>query len=801
MEDFLKDLKHSIRMFRQNAGFTFAAVAALAVGIAANTAIFSVVNSILLKPPPFPEAERIVLFMNTSPQGQGTGASPAKYNHWRSQSAVVEDVSAFATGVINLTSSDIPEQLRSGRVTADFFRLFGAPIIEGRGFNSQEEMPNGPRVALISEGLWQRRFGRAANMLGKTIQLGGDSYIITGIVGNSFDFRDFGPQPEVWVPFPIDPNTTDQGHYFNAGGRVKRGVTVQQARAQIAASAAEYIRKYPGALGDKGGFSIETVQEALIRDVRKSLMVLAAAVALVLLIACANVANLLLARAIARKREIAIRAAIGAGRGRLIRQMLTESLLLSLTGAMLGSLIGIAAIRALLTVNTANLPRIGEKGELVGADWRVLAFTVGVAVVTAILFGLIPALQSSRADLGATLKESGGRSGSGFRQNKARTILVVTEIALAVVLVIGAALLIRTSLALASVNPGFDPHNVLTMRMSLAGGKYKTSAAIEQLIRDGTERIKAIPGVETATAGCCIPLEGGYGLPFQIMGRPLENSPFHGGGGWYVISANYFDVFRIPVKRGRAIVETDNAAGPPVVVINEAMAKKFWPKGDPLNDRILIGKGVMKELETEVPRQIVGIIGDIRDGGLNSDPQPAMYVANAQVPDALNALNVNIGPVAWLVRTRTSPGTLSAAVQEQLRQASGLPISDIKTMDEIVSRSTSRERFNMMLMSIFGASALLLAAIGVYGLMTYSVQQRTQEIGIRIALGAESGDVLRMVVFQGMTFSLVGVAVGTAAAFGLAKLIASFLFGVEARDPMVFAVVPAMLTVIAFFAI
>jgi len=801
VENLLKDIKHSLRMFRENPGFTITALAALAVGVGLNTAIFSVVSSVLLKPVPFPEPDRMVMFMNTGREGQGSGASPAKFNHWRAQTAVVQDVAVFRTGVVNLTGSDVPEQLRSGQVSADFFRLFGVPLRLGRSFSPQEDAPKGPVVALISEGFWKRRFGGDPNILGRTILLGGDPHPIIGVVGAAFDFRDFDPQPDVWVPFQLDPNSGDQGHYFQAAGRLKPGVTLQQARARIVSSAAEYLRKYPRALGDGGGFSVEPVRDALTSNVRESLAILAAAVGLVLLIACSNVANLLLARAIGRKREIAIRAAMGAGRGRIIRQLLTESLLLSSAGAVLGSVLGVLGIRALLSVNTANLPRVGLDGALVTVDWRILLFTAAAALVTGLLFGLLPALQVSRADLNAILKETGSRSGSGFRQNKARTILAIGEIALAIVLVIGAALLIRTSLALQAVNPGFDAHNVLTMRMSLAGQRFVTSAAIDRLIREGTDRIRTLPGVVSASATCCVPLEGGYGLPFLVVGRPLDKGPFHGGGGWQTISPNYFDVFRIPVVRGRAFTQQDTGAADQVVVINQAMAKQFWPKGNPLNDRIWIGKGIMAELAAERPRRIVGIVSDIRDSGLNRDPQPVMYVPSAQVPDALNALNVRLTPLAWVVRSAQDPARLSLVIQEQLRQVSGLPVSDVRTMEEVVSRSISRQQFNMLLMSIFGGAALLLAGIGVYGLMAYSVQQRTQEIGIRMALGAEVGNVRRMVVFQGMTFALIGVVVGTASAFGLARLIASFLFGVKPWDPTVFVVVPVLLSFIALVAI
>ena len=385
METFLQDLKHSLRMFWQNRGFTAAAVTALAVGIGSNTAIFSVVNAVLLKAPPFFHADEIVLLTTTSPQGSGTGASPAKFQHWREQTSVLRDVAAYGLGVVNWTGGAFPEQLRSARVSVDYFPLFAVPIIRGRAFTAEEDRPNGPHVAVISEGLWTRRFGTDPNIVGKTILLGGDPHVITGVIAGRFDFRDFGPPPDVWVPYQLNPITKDQGHYFNAGARLKPGVSVKEANARLDASAQEFRRKYPGAL-DKQSFGVQPLREALVSNVRSSLLVLVYAVVLVLLIACANVANLLLARAIGRRREIAVRAAIGAGRFRLIRQLLTESILLSVAGAVLGSALGILGIRALLLVNTANLPRIGDDGSLVTVDWRVLAFTALVTVVTSLLF-------------------------------------------------------------------------------------------------------------------------------------------------------------------------------------------------------------------------------------------------------------------------------------------------------------------------------------------------------------------------------------------------------------------------------
>ena len=800
LDVWLKDLRHSLRGFAKSPSFTVAALAALTLGIGTTTAVFSVVNAVLLEPVAVRDPDRVVLFMNTSPQGAGPAASPAKFAHYRRQGQVVQDVSAFNTGVVNFTGGTTVEQLRSARVSRDFFRLFGAPVALGRTFTADEDLPSGPHAVVLSHRLWTTRFEGKADVVGRTISLGGLPHTIVGVLGE-FDFREFGPAPQVFLPFQLAPESSDQGHYFQVAGRLKAGVSLEQAKARLQLSANEFKARYPDALGPNQGFSVQPIGEALVRNVRSSLLVLGGAVSFVLLIACANVANLLLARAAVRRREIALRAAIGSSRGRVVRQLLTESVVLSLGGGALGLVLGWAGIRALLAVNTAGLPRVGENGSLVGIDWRVLAFTLAVSVATGILFGLIPALQSARTDLASTLKEGGGRAGAGFRQNKARSVLVVAEVALALVLLVGSALLIRTAVALGGVDPGFDPRNVLTLRMSLSDPRFGQSEAVEQMVRTTRERLRALPEVVEASATCCVPLQGGYGLPFQIVGRPLTDGPFHGGGGWITLSPGYFEVFRIPLKRGRLFNERDDSRGPAVVIINEAMAREFWPKGTALGERLVIGRGVMKEFADEPEREIVGIVGDSRDGGLNSDPQPVMYIPQAQVPDAANALNVGLTPLAWVVRTRTPPGAASAAIQEELRQATGLPVATVRSMEDVVSLSTSRQRFNMWLMTVFAASALLLAAIGIYGLMAYSVEQRRQEIGLRLALGARPGQVKGMVVRQGMLLALIGVATGTAGAFALSRLINAFLFGVTARDPAVFAGVPLLLATVALLAV
>jgi putative ABC transport system permease protein len=801
MADFLRDIRHSVRMFRQTPGFTAAAVAALTLGIGANTAIFSVVDSVLLKPLPFPNPERIVTILNVSPNGSSNGASRTKFNVWREQSSVLQNTSAYRFGVMNLTGGDSPEQLAFGQVTAEFFRLFGAQLIAGRTFTPDEDRPNGGKVVVLSHGFWQRRFGGNTHIVGRTISLDGDSHVIVGILAPSFNSASFDPLPDVWTPFQIDPASTDQAHFFTVSARLKPAVTLAMANTQMGSAADQFRSRFPDMIGPQQTFSVQPLQERMVRNVRTSLLVLVGAVSFVLLIACANVANLLLVRATARRREMAIRAAMGAGRGRIVRQLLTENVLLSVVGGACGLGLGVVGIRALLSVNPGNIPRIAADGSGVTVDWRVIAFTAAISLTTGVVFGLFPALEASRADLNLTLKESSGRAGSGFRQNKARSILVVAEVALALVLLVGASLLIRSFMALRAVNPGFTTHNVLTMRMSLTEPRFARSAGVAQLIQSGRERLQALPGIEAASASCCVPLEGGFGLPFNIVGRVADTGPYIGQGGWITMSPGYFDVFRIPLLRGRDFTDRDGAGAAGVVIINQTMARQFWLHGDPLRDQLSIGQG-MGPVFVEGPRQIIGIVGDVRDDGLGQNPQPTMYVPFAQVPDGVTALNAKISALGWVVRTRGEPHALSAAIQKELRDASGgLPVARIKSMDEIVVQSTARSDFNMLLLTVFGCAALLLAAIGVYGLMSYSVEQRTQEIGIRLALGAEVSQVRNMVIAQGMSLASAGVAIGTVAALALSRLIETLLFGVTARDPAVFVVIPAVLAIVALIAV
>ncbi len=800
LEYIWRDIRFAVRSLLKAPGFTVVAILVIAVGIGANTAVFSVINTVLLKPLTYPDPQSLVHLMNTGEEGSFPGANVPKFNIWRQQTGVLQQVAAYDSGGagLNLTGNDQPEQVQGVHASADYFSILGAPVIAGRTFTAAEDSPHGGNVVVLSYGLWKRRFGGDRGIVGSNIQLNGQPYQVVGVIGREFVTE---TPADLWLPFQFELSSTDQAHYFGVIARLKPGVTGPMANAQLKLAADQYRATYPGTLGPNDGFGVVLLQELMVRDTRSSLYVLLGAVGLVLLIACANVANLLLIRATARKRELATRSALGAGRGHIIRQLLTESLVVSLTGGVLGLILGFGGVRLLLAINPGSIPRIGEDGSAVTVDLNLLLFTLGISLLTGILFGLVPAISASRKNLAAALNESSNRSGVGFRSGKVRSILVISEMALALVLVIGAALLIRTFMKLQAVDPGFDTHNVLTMAMSISGERFQKTSGVAQVIHDGTERLNAVPGVTGAAAACCLPLQGGFGLPFNIVGRANGNNPNTGGAGYFPVSWSYFDVFKVPVVRGRNFTERDNTSAPGVVIINEAMARQFWPKSDPLNDHIEIGPGV-GPVFVEPPRQVIGIVGDTRDGGLNQDPGPTMYIPVSQMPDKVTALNSRIAPLWWIVRTRMEPHTLTTSVTNAIREATGgLPVAHIRSMDEIVVLTTSRERFNMLLLSVFGSSALLMAAIGIYGLMAYSVQQRTQELGIRMALGAQAPAIRNMVVRQGMILAGIGLLIGIGGALWLTHFLAGFLFGVKAIDPTAFIVTPILLCAVALLAV
>ena len=800
LESTWRDLRFAVRSLLKTPGFTVLAILVIAVGIGANTAVFSVINTVLLKPLTYPNPQSLVHLMNTGDQGSFPGANVPKFNIWRQQTGIFQQTAAYDSGGagLNLTGSDQPEQVQGVHVSADYFSVLGAPVLAGRTFTAAEDNPHGGNVVVLSYGLWKRRFGGGRGIVGNTIQLNQQPYQVVGVIGREFVTDN---PADLWLPFQFEMASQDQAHYFGVIARLKPGMTVPMANAQLKLAADQYRTMYPGTLGPNNGFAVILLQELMVRDTRSSLYVLLGSVGLVLLIACANVANLLLIRATARKRELATRSALGAGRWHIIRQLLTESLLVSLTGGTLGLILGFAGVRLLLAINPGSIPRIGEGGSAVKVDLNVLLFTLGVSLLTGILFGLVPAITASHKNLAAVLNDSSSRVGAGFRSGKVRSVLVISEMALALVLVIGATLLIRTFMKLQSVDPGFDTHNVLTMAMSISGDRFLKTSGVAQAIHDGMDRINAVPGVTATAAACCLPLQGGFGLPFNIVGRANGNNPNTGGAGYFPVSWSYFDVFKVPVARGRSFTEQDNGSAPGVVIINQAMVREFWPKGDPLNDRLEIGAG-MGPVFVEQPRQVIGVVGDTRDGGLNQDPGPTMYIPVAQMPDKVTELNSRIAPLWWIVRTRMEPHLLTTAVTSAIREATGgLPVAHIRSMDEIVVLTTSRERFNMLLLTTFGASALLMAAIGIYGLMAYSVQQRTQELGVRMALGAQASNIRNMVIRQGMLLAGIGLVIGIGGAFWLTKFLTGFLFGVKQWDPMAFILTPIFLCAVALVAV
>lgn len=733
--------------------------------------------------------------VTTSSQGPIPVASIPEYNIWQQQSTIFQQVAAYDWGGagLNLTGGDHPEQVLGIHVTSGYFALFGAPVIAGRTFTAAEDSPNGGHVAVLSYGLWKRRFGGNPKIVGSTIQVDDQPWLIVGVIGRDF----VSPAPvDLWIPFQFDLTSREMARNANLGARLKPGVTAAQANAQLALAADQFSPTYgSNALPPHGGFGAVSLQESLIGTTRFPLMVLLGAVGFVLLIACANVANLLLVRASVRKRELATRAALGAGRGQIIRQLLTESLALSLVGGLLGLAVGFGGVRLLLSISPGNIPRIGENGAAVGLDYRVLLFTLGISLLTGIFFSLVPAISASRPDLITSLNENSSRSGMSLRHSKIRSLLVVSEIAIALVLVTGAVLLIRTFLKLEDVNPGFTTRNVLSASMSIS--RFRRTEPVAQIVRDGRERLVSVPGVVDASASYCLPLQGCFGMNFDVLGRPKGETPFSGVAGFFSISWSYFSTFEIPLLRGRAFIERDDSAAPGVVIINQTMARRYWPKGDPLRDRIRIGAGGPAFAES--PRQIIGIVGDTRDA---RNPFPTMYIPIAQMPDAVTALNSQVAPLWWIVRSRVNPHTLRAPIEAALRDArGGLPVAHVRTMAEIEVRDTARQRFNMLLLLIFGAAGLLMAAVGVYGVISYSVQQRTQELAVRMALGAKVSNLRNMVIGQGMMLAATGVVFGVAGAFWLTRFLASFLFGIKTWDPIAFIIAPLLLSAVALIAV
>ncbi len=793
MQTLWHDLRYGFRLLLRKPGFTVVAILALALGIGANTAIFSVVNAILLRPLPYPEPERIVQLNHNYPQiNLKASVSAFGYTIYKEQAKAFAQIAAGSGGSLNLTSGGEPEQLQAMMVTASFFPLFGAEAARGRVIAPEEEQDGRNRVAVLSDALWTRRFGGDPNIVNQTITLNGESYLVIGVMSARFQFgREFGQMPDLWVPLTFTPDQLQANRltneYLSVFGRVRAGLSVQQAQAEIEVLADNVRKQYAPTMNrEQWNLLLQPLNELVVGDVRFALWVLLGAVGLVLLIACANVANLTLARAADRQREIAVRAALGAGRARVIRQLLTESVLLSLVGGVLG--LGLAAwgVELLSNISQIQIPRSHE----IGLDWRVLLFTLGVSVLTGILFGLVPALQVSGGNVYDTLKE-GGRSGQGGARGRLRSSLIVAEMALALMLLIGAGLLMRSFWQLQQVSPGFQPNGVLSLMVSLPGQKYKEPPQRVNFFDQLLPQLKALPGVQSVGACLTIPMSGNNSSgSFQIEGRqipPGQSSPH--GDRWQA-AGDYFETMKIPLVRGRYFNTQDTANSLGVAIIDETMARKYWPNEDPLGKRITFERDDQGNPRW---REIIGLVGHVKHRNLEGESRVQYYLPYAQRPTQSSMFLV--------LRTGGDPNSIASAVRTTVRDLDkDLPVFRVATMEQLVADSMAQRRFTLWLLGIFAVTALLLAAVGLYGVLAYSVSQRSHEIGIRMALGAQARDVQKMVVGQGMKLVLLGTGIGLVGAFVLMRLMASLLFGVSAVDPVTYIVIAALLASVALLA-
>ena len=783
MGNWLQDLRYGARMLGKKPGFTLVAVLTLALGIGANTAIFSVVNAVLLNPMPYRAPDRLVEFWETNPLKSWTQATvaPANLFDWQKQSQSFDEIAAYmgsgntGPGVagLQLTGAGEPERVKALFVTGNVFSVLGVDAVVGRPFREEETWQGKHTVVVLSHALWQRRFGGDPGIIGQTISLSGRNREVVGVMPPDFYFP--SKEIEMWVPMGWNYEQIARlrrPHFLRAVGRLKAGVTTEQARAEMTAIASRLEEQYPDT-NTQMGVGLGSLKEWVVGDTRLPLMLFLVAVGFVLLIACGNVANLLLARAAARTREVAIRTALGARRGRIVRQLLTESLMLALVGGGLGVLLALWSKDLLVAFSPGDIPRL-EEARL---DARVLAFTVGLTVLTTLLFGLAPALQTSKPDLVATLKEGGQKGGS--QGGRMRNALVVAEVALALVLVIGAGLMIRSFLRLQRVDPGFNPNNLLMLSVSLPGAKYPEDSQAITFFEQAEQRIRALTGVVEVGATNVAALKGsGYTNDMTIEGRPPED---------YVreirhktVTPDYFRAMGILLLGGRFFDQTDNATSP-TIIVNEAFARRCFPGEDAVGKRVKFAK----PSEAGTWETIVGVVRSEKQDSLSAEPKPEAY--KSQLQETQSAMTI-------VARTAGDPRSLVGALREQIRALDrDLPPYDIKTMSDVLYESLVRERFTTLLLIVFAGLAVMLASVGIYGVMSYAVTQRTHEIGIRVALGAQTRDIFRQVVGRAMRLACIGVGLGLVAAFALTRLMASLLYGVSATDPLTFALIAGLL--------
>ena len=801
MDGIWNDVRYAARTFSRSPAFTVLAVTTLTIGIGAATAVFALLNAVSLKPLPYPEADRLVALVNTR---NGTITASSHYvsapriRAWKNSSTALSEVAVYLLGAsVNLTEGSRPQQVIAARVSEAFFTTFGARATRGRTLTSLEDRPGAADVAILSEAFWRAQFGSDPAIVGRTIALNRRPTLVIGVLDGAFDSRSLSPTlidpPDIWIPLRLDPNTRDDANNLIAVARVLPAATLEEARAQAAVASNAFRRDFPGEQPPENSFSVVPLRTIVEGDTRASLLLLFGAVGLVALIVSVNTSNLLLGRASARRQEFAIRAALGATRGRIMRQLLIECVLLATAAAIAGLAVAAATGSFLLRLQTVHIPRLGPSSSFIDAS--VVLFAGAMSITIALVFGIAPALFASQTDVDADLRSS-IRSGPGPRHTRTRNVLLVTEVAVANALVIASMLLVRSLVALHSVDPGFDKRNVLTFKVAFADSRFSTTRSTMRVIDSGLEQLRQTADVESVAVSLTgVPLQQGGALRVEIPGRVLDRQYVDS---WGAVTLGYFDVFKIPLLRGRLFDMRDGSGAPPVVIINETMARQLWADRDPLHDRVLIGRGGGPAFEEAVPREIVGIVRDVPQNGLNHRPIAGMYVPIAQLADPFTAYFSQLGLLAtWAVRTRSAPAQFIGPIRQTFLQSTELPVARVRTMDDVVQTVTAPTALNMWMMTAFAVVAVALAVIGLYAIAAYSVEQRRHELGIRLALGADPPRLRNHIIAESMRWVCVGIGIGVAFAAAMGSALRSFLFGVTVHDPMTYVTVPVLLSVAA----
>lgn len=795
-ETIAQDVRYSLRLLRKNMVTTLVSVLTLALGIGATTAIFSLIYGVLLRPLPYPQPDRVMVVGRAVTSGSvDPDTTAAKYLFWKEHQSTFQSVAASLDGrLVTLDTRDRPERIEQRPVTADFFRVLQVKPVLGRAFLPEDGRPGATPAVVLGHGFWQRRFARNPGVLGSVLALDGHGYTIVGVAPPDMDST---LSADAWTLLDAATDPLGSGDNLEVLGRLEDGVTLERAQADMERVARQLRAEAPDTMSETETAAVRPYQEVAVSRARKGLFILMGAVSLVLLISCANVANVLMARMVSRRHELTVRAALGGGRRRITRQLLTESLCLALLGSIAGVGLARLVIWATVRFRPVDLPRLDE----VAIDGRVLLFTLGLAVITTLLFGLAPALQSSRLNLQTALRGGNLRGSSGPGKERMSQTVIVLELALSAVLLVGAALLLRSLVNLWMIDPGFDVDRVLTFQAGLEGDRYETAAQVDELAGRVTARLQAAGEVESAAMCACLPLGGSLKLPLHsVDGRPKPQDRYLDTVHWMPVTPQFFQVLRIGLPQGREFSAADSAASAPVAIVNETFARKHFPNGDALGRRILLGWDILGPEYEEGWREIVGITKDIHESKLQAEPKPSVFVPLAQLGDPAAAVASRY-PATFLTRMRGDSGLSLELVQSVVAEADpALPVEQVRSMRQIARDSLREQRFQTTLLAAFALTALVLVTIGVFGVISNSVAQRSREIGIRVAMGASPGSVMRLVLGKALRMTALGIALGVPGAFALSRLLGAFLFGVEPHDPLVFAATCALLAGVALLA-